>query len=247
MGAPKPFALIRNRKSGRLMWRWYINGTHAPARRPVPRDETPRHPMESHRLRPPGLILIRPDRHGDSRGWFSETYNERRFAEAGIVARFVQDNHAYSADRGTVRGLHFQAPPFAQAKLIRVVRGSIFDVAVDVRRDSPDFGRWASVVLSAGEGSQLFIPVGFAHGYCTLEPETDVLYKVDNFYSAGHEFGVRWNDPALGIEWPIESAILSAKDERLPLLADLPDHFAGEEAMRLHAETDRATDPGART
>ena len=179
----------------------------------------------------PEVLLLTPRRHADGRGWFAETYNEQRFAAAGVALRFVQDNQAYSAERGTIRGLHFQIPPFAQAKLVRVLRGSIFDVAVDIRRGSATYGRWAGAVLTAAEGNQLLVPAGFAHGYCTLEPDTEVFYKVDNFYSSEHELGIRWNDPAIGVEWPIarEAATLSDKDRVQPLLQDSPDFFPGTE------------------
>lgn len=184
--------------------------------------------MDVKRLDIPDVLLITPVRHGDSRGWFSETYMERRFAEAGIAIRFVQDNQAFSSEMGTVRGLHFQTAPFAQTKLVRALRGSILDVAVDIRRGSPTYGKWVSAVLTAAEGNQLLVPVGFAHGYCTLEPDTEIFYKVDNFYSAAHDFGVSWDDPALGIPWPVsgDAAQLSAKDRKQPSLAELPPYFA---------------------
>ncbi len=171
-------------------------------------------------------VLI-PKKHGDHRGFFSETYSRRSFAEAGIDITFVQDNHAFSAEKGTVRGLHFQIPPFAQDKLVRVVRGSVFDVAVDLRRGSPTYGKHVSVVLSAEAWNQILVPIGFAHGLMTLEPDTEVLYKVSNYYSAEHDKGLLWNDSALGIEWPVaeDEAILSAKDKVQPRLADLPPYF----------------------
>ncbi|MTJ82182.1 MAG: dTDP-4-dehydrorhamnose 3,5-epimerase [Telmatospirillum sp.] len=175
----------------------------------------------------PEVRIIKPRRFGDHRGFFSETYNSRTFAEAGIDRPFVQDNQSRSAAKGTVRGLHFQSPPFAQDKLIRVVRGSILDVAVDIRRDSPTFGRHVSVVLNVEEWNQLYIPAGFAHGFCTLEPDTEVLYKVTNFYSSDHDHGLLWNDPDLQIEWPVSlsDAVLSEKDQKHPRLKDLPAYF----------------------
>lgn len=175
----------------------------------------------------PEVRIITPRRFGDHRGFFSETYNSRAFAEAGIDRVFVQDNQSRSAARGTVRGLHFQSPPFAQDKLIRVVRGSILDVAVDIRRNSPTFGRHVSVVLNVEEWNQLYIPAGFAHGFCTLEPDTEVLYKVTNFYSSDHDHGLLWNDPDLQIEWPVSlnEAVLSEKDQKHPRLKDLPVYF----------------------
>ncbi len=177
--------------------------------------------MEVLALDCPDVLLLRRPRYADSRGWFSETYNRKAFVEVGINLDFVQDNHSLSGMEGTVRGLHYQHPPFAQAKLVRVVRGAIFDVAVDIRRSSPTFGRWVSATLSAENGDQLLIPVGYAHGFCTLEPGTEVLYKVSNFYSARHEAGIRWNDPDLGIPWPVaeENALLSDKDRVYPKLS----------------------------
>jgi dTDP-4-dehydrorhamnose 3,5-epimerase len=171
--------------------------------------------------------LIKPVRFGDDRGFFSETYNKRTFAEAGIALEFVQDNHSRSARTGTVRGLHFQTAPFAQDKLVRVTRGRILDVAVDLRRGSPTFGRHVSVELSAADWTQLLVPIGFAHGFCTLEDDTEVLYKVTNYYSAEHDKGLAWDDPALGIEWPVDpaDAALSDKDRRQPKLAECADAF----------------------
>lgn len=172
--------------------------------------------------------IITPKRIGDDRGFFSETYNRQRYAEAGIDIDFVQDNHSLSVKAGTIRGLHFQTAPFAQAKLVRVVRGSLLDVAVDIRRSSPTYGRHVAVELSAECGCQLFIPVGFAHGFCTLTPDTEIEYKVSAFYSAAHDRGLLWDDPALGIDWPVDAtqAFLSEKDRRQPLLAELPFCFS---------------------
>jgi dTDP-4-dehydrorhamnose 3,5-epimerase len=175
----------------------------------------------------PDVKIIRPKKHGDARGFFSETFSQKALSAAGIDLTFVQDNHAFSAAKGTVRGLHFQTPPFSQDKLIRVTRGAIFDVAVDLRRGSPTYGRHVSAVISAEEWNQILIPTGFAHGLLTLEPNTEVLYKVTNYYSPAHDLGVLWNDPALGIAWPLSEAdaILSAKDKVQPRLADLPAYF----------------------
>jgi dTDP-4-dehydrorhamnose 3,5-epimerase len=175
----------------------------------------------------PDVKIVNPQRIGDHRGFFSETYNRQRFTEAGIDVEFVQDNHSLSAATGTVRGLHFQSEPFAQAKLIRVVRGRILDIAVDVRRSSRTFGKHVAVELSAENGWQLFVPVGFAHGFCTLEPDTEIIYKVSGYYSAAHDHGLRWSDPDLGIDWPVVpvDAVLSEKDQRQPLLAELPNYF----------------------
>jgi dTDP-4-dehydrorhamnose 3,5-epimerase len=171
----------------------------------------------------PDVLLITPARHGDHRGFLSETYSRRALAEAGIDVAFVQDNHSLSAAAGTVRGLHYQLPPMAQAKLIRVARGAIFDVAVDLRRNSPTFGRHVGAMLSAEAWNQIFIPPGFAHGFCTLAPDTEVLYRLSNYYAPAHEHGLRWDDEALAIAWPVshEQAILSDRDRRNPRLAEL--------------------------
>lgn len=174
-----------------------------------------------------GPLLVRPVRHGDARGWFEETYHAARYAQAGIVADFCQDNQSFSAQPGIVRGLHFQIAPFAQAKLVRVLSGAILDVAVDLRRSSPTFGRHVSVRLDATDGAQMFIPHGFAHGFCTLAADTAIAYKVDAHYSREHDRGIRWNDPALGIAWPVdESQVqLSDKDRIAPLLAEIGPTF----------------------
>jgi dTDP-4-dehydrorhamnose 3,5-epimerase len=171
--------------------------------------------------------IVAPVRHGDERGYFSETYNKRDFAAAGIALDFVQDNHSLSRPAGTIRGLHFQLAPFAQDKLVRVVRGAILDVAVDLRRGSPSYGRHVAVTLRASDPRQLLVPIGFAHGFCTLEPDTEVIYKVTNYYSAPHDRGILWSDPALGIDWPsaAQHATLSAKDRQLPLLRDIDAPF----------------------
>lgn len=170
-----------------------------------------------------GVVVVVPKRLGDHRGFFMETYNKKTFAEAGIAVDFVQDNHSLSAEIGTIRGLHFQTAPKAQAKLVRVARGAIFDVVLDVRKSSPAYGQWASAKISAEGGEQIYVPIGYAHGFCTLEPNTEVLYKVSDFYSQEHELGIRWNDPAIGISWPLANApILSAKDAKNPALNDSP-------------------------
>ena len=173
----------------------------------------------------PEVRLVVPDRFGDDRGFFSETYSRRALAAAGIVDEFVQDNHSLSARPGTVRGLHYQAPPFAQAKLVRVTRGAVFDVAVDIRRGSPTFGRHVSCTLSAAAWNQVLVPEGFAHGFCTLEPDTEVVYKVTGYYSREHDRGIRWDDPELAIPWPVDpaAAFLSDKDRALPRLAEVPE------------------------
>jgi dTDP-4-dehydrorhamnose 3,5-epimerase len=180
----------------------------------------------------PEVKLIKPVRHIDSRGFFSEVFREAALQEYGIRVHFVQDNHSLSATKGVIRGLHFQTPPFAQAKLLRVTSGSVFDVAVDIRWGSPTFGRHVAVVLSASEWNQIFVPEGFAHGYCTLEPETEVLYKVSAYYSPEHDRGLLWCDPALGIDWPVsaDQALISDKDQKHPPLSRLSRFFEYEEA-----------------
>jgi dTDP-4-dehydrorhamnose 3,5-epimerase len=175
----------------------------------------------------PDIKVITVKKFGDRRGFFSEVYARRAFAEAGIDLDFVQDNHAFSAERGTLRGLHFQSPPFAQHKLLRVTRGRVLDVAVDLRRSSPTFGQHVAVELSAENWWQVLVPIGFAHGYVTLEPNTELLYKVTDYYAPDHDRGLAWDDPALGIDWGIDAkqAILSDKDRSNPRLADLPKFF----------------------
>ena len=176
-----------------------------------------------------GLIVITPSRYGDHRGFFAETYNQRDYTKLGVDIAFVQDNHSLSAAVGTVRGLHFQAPPHAQAKLVRCGRGAIFDVAVDIRRGSPTYGKWAGFTLTAENGAQLYIPAGFAHGFVTLEANSEIVYKCSDYYAPEAEGALRWDDPAIGIEWPIiGDAILSEKDANAPLLADLCSPFAFE-------------------
>jgi dTDP-4-dehydrorhamnose 3,5-epimerase len=175
----------------------------------------------------PDVIEIEPVRHGDDRGWFSETFKTAVFAEAGLDVDFVQDNESFSAVSGTLRGLHYQVAPHAQAKLMRVLSGSILDVAVDIRRGSPTFGEYVAVMLSADVGNQLFVPVGFAHGFCTLEPDTRVAYKVSGNYSPDCERSISWDDSDIAIDWPdVASAhTLSAKDAVSPRLADQPDVY----------------------
>ena len=186
--------------------------------------------MDIRNLDLPGLILLRPRRFSDARGYFAETYNEKGFQAAGITARFVQDNQSFSAKRGTIRGLHFQLPPAAQAKLVRVLQGSVHDVAVDLRVGSPSYGRWIGETLTASGGEQLFVPRGFAHAFCTLEPGTVVAYKVDEFYAPASDSGLIWNDPALAIAWPVASddIVLSDKDLKLGRFADFVSPFRYE-------------------
>ena len=171
-------------------------------------------------------VIICPKRFTDPRGWFSETWNAEAFARFGVPRGFCQDNQSFSKPKGTLRGLHFQAPPSAQAKLVRCLQGRIFDVAVDIRRTSPTFGQWIGVELSAESGRQLFVPAGYAHGFLTLEDDCMVAYKVDAYYSAQDDGGIAWNDPRIGVEWPIDGEpTLSAKDETLPQLSQLEVEF----------------------
>ena len=186
--------------------------------------------MQVHKTSLAGILMIEPDRFGDHRGFFAETYSQRVYAELGINERFVQDNHSLSAESGTVRGLHFQAPPHAQAKLVRCGRGAIFDVAVDIRKGSPTYGKWVGYELSAENGAQLFIPAGFAHGFATLQPDSEIIYKCSDYYAPETEGALRWDDPAIDINWPLQGeAILSDKDAAAPILADLdsPFHMEG--------------------
>jgi dTDP-4-dehydrorhamnose 3,5-epimerase len=175
----------------------------------------------------PGVVLVEPVVFSDERGWFMESFNEQRFADELAELSlphpgpFVQDNHS-SSQRGVLRGLHYQLPPHAQGKLVRVVKGSAFDVAVDIRRDSPNFGRWFGIELTAQNHRQLWIPTGFAHGFVALEDDTHFLYKTTDYYARDCERSIVWNDPAIGIGWPISNLapVLAAKDAAAPLLAD---------------------------
>lgn len=185
--------------------------------------------MEAIEIQLSGVKLLTCKRFGDHRGFFAETYSQRTYAGLGVDATFVQDNHSVSAAVGTVRGLHFQAPPHAQAKLVRCGRGAIFDVAIDIRRGSPTYGRWAGYTLSAENGAQLYIPVGFAHGFATLEPDSEIIYKCSDYYAPEAEGALRWDDPDIGIKWPLTSApVLSGKDAAAPLLASLNSPFTFE-------------------
>ncbi|WP_018700277.1 dTDP-4-dehydrorhamnose 3,5-epimerase [Amorphus coralli] len=172
----------------------------------------------------PDVMIVRPRRHGDHRGFFSEVYRDDVFRDAGLPVDWVQENHSHSSAKGTVRGLHFQFPPVAQDKLVRVVRGAVFDVAVDMRHSSPTFGRFVAQELSADNGLQLFVPKGFAHGFCSLTSNVEIVYKVTAFYSPDHDAGFAWDDPDIGIDWPVDpgEAVLSDKDRDLPRLAQLP-------------------------
>ncbi len=176
----------------------------------------------------PAVKLLTPVRHGDARGFFVETYSRPAFAQAGVEVEFVQDNHSRSEHRGVLRGLHYQTPPFAQAKLVRVLRGRIFDVAVDIRRGSPTYGRWVGAELDAETGTQIYVPVGFAHGFCTLQPGTEVAYKVSAVYAPEHDRCLRWDDATIGVAWPLAAgeAQLSNKDAAAPGLAGLDTPFS---------------------
>lgn len=183
--------------------------------------------MEIEALAIPSVKILRPRKHGDDRGFFSETYNRKTLSGLGIDLDFVQDNHSLSLERGVLRGIHFQTAPFAQDKLVRVVSGSVLDVAVDLRRESPTFGRHVTAVISAADWNQILVPVGFGHAIVTLEPSTQVIYKVSNYYSPQHDKGLRWDDPDLGIEWPFgdNELILSEKDRNQPYLRDVMEHL----------------------
>lgn len=174
--------------------------------------------LEIETLAIPSVKLVRPKKHGDSRGFFSETWNRTVFADAGLDLDFVQDNHSYSAQAGVLRGLHYQKPPFAQDKLVRCTRGAIYDVAVDIRTGSPTYGQYVAAEISAENWTQILVPKGFAHGFLTLQPDTEVFYKVTDFYSQPHDASIAWNDPDLAINWPLDgrTPILSEKDLAAP-------------------------------
>ena len=180
----------------------------------------------------PGLLILTPRRFGDSRGFFSESWNKRQMAEQGLEYDFVQDNHSVSAQVGTVRGLHFQAPPHAQAKLVRCGRGRLFDVAVDIRKGSPTYGNWFGIELSFDNGKQLMIPAGFLHGFVTREPDTEIIYKCTDYYAPESDGAVRFDDPDIDIDWDMGdvSAVLSDKDTAAPMLKDLDNPFVWEAA-----------------
>ena len=168
----------------------------------------------------PGVVILEPQVFGDARGWFMESWSQKKMEDIGISVDFVQDNHSFSAEKGTLRGLHYQLNPMAQAKMLRVSRGAIFDVAVDIRRGSPTYAKWVGVELSAENYRQLFIPRGFAHGFITLTDDVEVQYKADNFYSPDCDGNIRWNDPEIGVVWPISPRVLSDKDSSAPLLSE---------------------------
>ncbi|WP_018887671.1 dTDP-4-dehydrorhamnose 3,5-epimerase [Paenibacillus massiliensis] len=172
-----------------------------------------------------GAQILEPIAHGDHRGFFMESYNEQTMKESGINYTFIQDNHSLSVETGVIRGLHYQLSPKAQTKLVRVIAGAIYDVIVDIRKSSPTFGQWVGVILSEHNKRQLLVPKGFAHGFCTLVPNTQVIYKVDEYYSPDHDRGILWNDPALSIDWPTSYPVLSDKDRVHPVLADADNNF----------------------
>lgn len=186
--------------------------------------------MEIVKTELPGVVMLTPRRFGDARGFFSEVYNRDAYAGLGIDVEFVQDNHSLSREVGVVRGLHFQSPPHAQAKLVRVGAGRVLDVAVDIRRGSPTYGRWVGVELSAEAGNQLYIPAGFLHGFAVLEPNSELLYKCSDFYAPDCDGAVRFDDPDIGIDWGIDpkAAILSDKDAKAPFLKDFVSPFVYE-------------------
>lgn len=183
--------------------------------------------MQVRSLEIPEVKLVIPSVFSDERGWFSETYNKKAMEAAGLELNFVQDNQSYSALAGTVRGLHYQSPPFAQGKLVRVLRGSILDVAVDARKGSPTYGQWVSATLTAKGAEQLWVPIGFLHGFITLEPDTEVFYKVTDYYSKECDGAVRWDDPELSVGWgeAAKTAHLSEKDQRAPLWSEFESPF----------------------
>ena len=186
--------------------------------------------MEIVKTELPGVVMLTPRRFGDARGFFSEVYNRDAYAGLGIDVEFVQDNHSLSREVGVVRGLHFQSPPHAQAKLVRVGAGRVLDVAVDIRRGSPTYGRWVGVELSAEAGNQLYIPAGFLHGFAVLEPNSELLYKCSDFYAPDCDGAVRFDDPDIGIDWGIDTATatLSDKDAKAPYLKDFQSPFRYE-------------------
>lgn len=181
--------------------------------------------MKVEQLSLSGSYIIEPVIHGDHRGFFMESYNEEKLKEKGTSFNFIQDNQSLSAEAGVIRGLHFQLNPKAQTKIVRVISGAIYDVILDIRKNSPTFGQWVGVILSEHNHRQLLVPKGFAHGFCTLVPNTQVLYKVDEYYSPEHDRGILWNDPDLGIDWPTSNPILSDKDKLHPTLKEAEINF----------------------
>ncbi|WP_077307313.1 dTDP-4-dehydrorhamnose 3,5-epimerase [Terribacillus halophilus] len=184
--------------------------------------------MEIKKTKLSGVVVISPTVHGDNRGWFMETHSSKKLSENSIKLNFVQDNHSFSSEKGTLRGLHYQLSPKAQTKLVRCTKGSIYDVAVDLRVDSPTFKQWYGIELNAENKKQLLVPRGFAHGFITLTDDVEVQYKVDEVYSPEHDRNILWNDPEIGIEWPLLDVILSEKDKNAPLLKDVDNNFKVE-------------------
>jgi dTDP-4-dehydrorhamnose 3,5-epimerase len=221
-GARLAFSLVG------VFWLIYLLGCQSKLNELAARCEETKKRMDIRELVIPDVKLIVPQRYTDARGYFSETWSDRLFRREIANVTFVQDNLSVTAKKGTLRGLHFQRPPFAQGKLVRVVRGSILDIAVDIRKGSPTYSQHVATTLNAHDGAQLWIPPGFLHGFCTIEDVTEVSYKVTSYYSADHDAGVVWNDPTLGIKWPVDasSVVLSEKDQHLPRFLDLPDLFA---------------------
>ncbi|HFL3236588.1 TPA: dTDP-4-dehydrorhamnose 3,5-epimerase [Clostridioides difficile] len=172
-----------------------------------------------------GAKIIEPVIHGDHRGFFMESYNEQRMHERGVKYKFIQDNQSLSSDPGVIRGLHYQLHPKAQTKLVRVISGAVYDVIVDIRKNSETFGQWVGVILSEYNQRQILVPKGFAHGFCTLVPNTQVAYKVDEYYSPENDRGILWNDPNLAIDWPVSNPILSEKDKKHPVLSEAECNF----------------------
>lgn len=170
-------------------------------------------------------FILEPNVFGDHRGYFMESYNAKVFEELGLNYSFIQDNQSLSVETGTLRGLHYQLAPYAQTKLVRAIRGAIYDVIVDIRKGSPSYGKWQGFILTEENKRQLLVPRGFAHGFCTLVKNTEVLYKVDNYYSAEHDRGIQWNDPQLNIDWHVKEPILSDKDANHPTLKDAENTF----------------------
>jgi len=172
-----------------------------------------------------GVLVIKPDIFEDNRGFFMESYNKGKYIDCGIKIEFVQDNHSLSVAKGTIRGMHYQLNPKAQSKLVHVIRGAILNIVVDIRQGSPTFQKWVEITLSAENKKQLFIPKGFANGFCTLVNNTEVVYKVDEYYAPQQERGFRWDDPEIGITWPVKSPILSSKDKKAPFFKDIENNF----------------------
>ena len=184
-----------------------------------------------------GVFVIEPQVFGDKRGWFMETWSKTKLEAAGLNVDFVQDNQSYSAQKGTLRGLHYQLNPMSQAKIVRCTRGSLMDVAVDIRKNSPQFGKWTSVILSEENKKQIFIPQGFAHGFLTLSDDVEIQYKADNYYAPHFEGNIRWDDPQIKIDWPFEPIVMSDKDKNAPTLSQRVEHnelnFMFDETIRI--------------